>query len=164
MKIADNCVVFMNYTLTDDQGQIIDSSVERGPMPYLHGHNNIVPGLEKELAGLSVGEKINVEVAPEDGYGPIVPEAIQTFPVDAFEGIEEEIQPGMQFQAQGPEGQIQVITIKEVNEEGIVVDGNHPLAGETLHFEVEIAEVREATAEELEHGHPHSGEEDSCDH
>lgn len=163
MKIADNSVVFMNYTLKDDQGQIIDSSSERGAMPYLHGHNNIVPGLEKELTGLAVGDKTNVAVAPEEGYGPVVPEAIQTFPVDAFASIEEEIKPGMQFQAQGPEGQVQVITIKEVTDEGIVVDGNHPLAGQTLHFEVEIMEVREATEVELEHGHPHSGEGDSCE-
>lgn len=164
MKIADNCVVFMHYTLTDDQGQTIDTSAGREAMPYLHGANNIVPGLEKALDGLSAGETIQVSVPCEEGYGPVVPEAIQTIPVDAFSGIDEEIKPGMQFQANGPEGQIQVITIQEVREDGIVVDGNHPLAGQTLHFEVEITDVREATEVELEHGHPHAGDGDSCGH
>lgn len=158
MKIADNCVVFMHYTLTDEQGQTIDSSTGRPPLPYLHGGNNIVPGLEKALTGLQAGETIQVTVAPEEAYGPVVPEAIQTVPPHVFEGIEE-VRPGMQFQAEGPEGQVQVITIKEVLDDGIVVDGNHPLAGQTLNFDVEITEVREATDEELEHGHPHVGDD-----
>nr|MEE4269847.1 peptidylprolyl isomerase [Candidatus Krumholzibacteria bacterium] len=160
MQIADKCVVFMHYTLTDDQGQTIDSSEGRDAMPYLHGGNNIVPGLEKALTGLSAGEKIEVNVPCEEGYGPIVPEAIQTVPVEAFAQVEGGVEPGMQFQINGPEGQVQVITIKEVTEEGIVVDGNHPLAGQTLHFAVEIAEVREATEVELEHGHPHMPDSD----
>lgn len=163
MKIADNCVVFMNYTLTDDDGKTIDSNVGGDPMPYLHGCNNIVPGLEKALAGIEVGGTVTVAVQPEDGYGPVVPEAIQTIPKDAFGDIED-IQPGMQFQAQGPEGQVQVITIKEVTDEGILVDGNHPLAGQVLNFDVEIMEIREATAEELEHGHPHLEDGESCEH
>lgn len=163
MKIADNCVVFMHYTLTNDDGVTIDSSAGGEPLPYLHGRQNIVPGLENALTGLEAGETTKVVVQPEEGYGPIVPEAIQTIPVDAFEGVDE-IQPGMQFQAQGPQGQVQVITIKEVNDDGILVDGNHPLAGQVLNFDVEIAEVREATAEELEHGHPHSGDGESCGH
>ena len=163
MKITDNCVVFMHYTLTDDQGQTIDSSVGGEPMPYLHGCQNIVPGLEKALTGLESGASVKVAVQPEDGYGPLIPEAIQTFPVDVFEGVEE-IQPGMQFQAEGPDGQVQVITIKEVLDDGIVVDGNHPLAGMVLNFEVDITEVREATAEELEHGHPHEDHGDCCEH
>ena len=154
MKIADNCVVFMHYTLTDEQGQTIDTSSDGDPLPYLHGCNNIVPGLEKALTGLEAGANVQVSVPPEEGYGPVIPEAIQTIPVDAFAGIEE-IKPGMQFQTQGPEGQVQVVTIREVNDEGIVVDGNHPLAGQVLNFTIEITEVREATAEELEHGHPH---------
>jgi FKBP-type peptidyl-prolyl cis-trans isomerase SlyD len=163
MIIADKSVVFMHYTLTDDQGQTIDTSAGREPMPYLHGANNIVPGLEKALTGKSAGETVKVSVPCEEGYGPVVPEAIQTIPVDAFAGVEEEIKPGMQFQANGPEGQVQVITIQEVRDDGIVVDGNHPLAGKTLHFEVEVTEVREATEVELEHGHPHM-EGGSCEH
>lgn len=163
MKIADNCVVFMNYTLTDDEGKTIDTNVGGEPMPYLHGCNNIVPGLEKELNGLEKGAAVNVSVQPEDGYGPVIPEAIATFDKEAFGDIEA-IEPGMQFQAEGPEGQIQIITVKEITEEGILVDGNHPLAGQVLNFEVEIMDVREATAEELEHGHPHLEDGESCDH
>ena len=163
MKIADNCVVFMNYTLKDDEGQTLDSNVDSEPMPYLHGGNNIVPGLEKALIGLETGGTATVAVQPEEGYGPVIPEAIQTVPKEAFGEIEE-VKPGMQFQAQGPEGQVQVITIKDVTDEGILVDGNHPLAGQVLNFEVEIMEVREATAEELEHGHPHLGDGESCEH
>lgn len=154
MKISDNCVVSMHYTLKGDDGQVIDSSRERGPLPYLHGASNIVPGLEKALTGLTTGETAQVEVQPEDGYGPVFPEAIQTIPREAFGEIET-IEPGMQFQAQGPEGQVQVITVKEVKEDGILVDGNHPLAGQVLHFDVEITDVREATEEEQAHGHPH---------
>ncbi len=161
MKIADNCVVSMHYTLTNEEGQTIDSSRQGDPLPYLHGANNIVPGLEKELTGMSAGETAQVKVQPEEAYGPVFPEAIQTIPREAFGEIEE-IQPGMQFQAQGPEGQVQVITVKEVQEDGIVVDGNHPLAGQVLNFDIEIMDVREATEEERAHGHPHAG--DHCDH
>ena len=163
MKITDNCVVFMNYTLKDDQGTTIDTNVGGEPMPYLHGGGNIVPGLESELTGLEVGASVEVAVLPEDAYGPIIPEAIATFDKEAFGDIEK-IEPGMQFQAEGPEGQIQIITVKEVTDEGVLVDGNHPLAGQVLNFEVEIMEVREATAEELEHGHPHLEDGESCDH
>ena len=163
MKIADNCVVFMNYTLTDDEGKTIDSNVGGDPMPYLPGGNNIVSGLEKALTGLKTGETVNVAVQPDEGYGPVIPEAIQTIDKDAF-GDMDDIQAGMQFQAQGPEGQIQIITIKEVTDDGILVDGNHPLAGQVLNFEVEIMEVREATGEELEHGHPHLEDGESCEH
>ena len=163
MKIADNCVVFMHYTLTDDAGQTIDSSQDREPLPYLHGGNNIVEGLEKALTDLETGAKIKVSVQPEEGYGPVHPEAIQVIPKEAFQGAED-VQPGMQFQAQGPEGQIQVITVKEITDEGYLCDGNHPLAGQVLNFEVEIMEVRAATEEELQHGHPHVGEGESCGH
>lgn len=163
MKITDNCVVFMHYTLTDDQGQTLDSSTGREPLPYLHGGNNIVPGLEKALTGLEEGATVQVAVPCEEGYGPVVPEAIQTVPHEVFSELGE-IQPGMQFQAEGPHGEVQVITIREVLDDGIVVDGNHPLAGQTLNFEVEITEVRAATAEELEHGHPHVAGGDGCCH
>jgi len=163
MKITDKCVVFMNYTLTDDNGATIDTNVGGEPMPYLHGGSNIVPGLEKELTGLEKGASVKVAVQPEDGYGPVIPEAIATFDKSAFGEIED-IQPGMQFQAQGPEGQIQIITVKDITDEGILVDGNHPLAGQVLNFEVEIMDVREATAEELEHGHPHLEDGENCEH
>lgn len=154
MKIADKCVVHIHYTLKNDQGETLDSSEGREPLPYLHGANNIVPGLEKALDGQEAGAKLDVTVPCEEGYGPVIPEAIQTVPREAFQGVDD-IQPGMQFQAQSPEGQVQVITVKDVTDEGILVDGNHPLAGQTLNFAIEVAEVREATEQELEHGHPH---------
>ncbi len=163
MKIADKCVVSMHYTLTDDDGQTIDTSRGNDPMPYLHGGNNIVPGLETALTDQEVGATITVSVQPEEAYGPVIPEAIATIPKDAFGEIED-IQPGMQFQANGPDGQVQVITVKEIQEDGILVDGNHPLAGKVLNFDVEIMDIREATAEELEHGHPHMGDGGSCEH
>ncbi len=162
MKIADKCVVHIHYTLKNDQGETLDSSEGREPLPYLHGASNIVPGLEKALTGQEAGAQLDVTVSPEEGYGPVFPEAIQTVPREAFQGVDD-IQPGMQFQAQGPEGQVQVITVKEITDEGIVVDGNHPLAGQNLNFSVEVAEVREATEEEMEHGHPHMPGH-SCDH
>jgi len=160
MNIAEGCIVFIHYTLKDEQGQTIDSSAGNQPLPYLHGHNNIVPGLENALNGGKTGDKIKVTVAPEDGYGPVIPEAIQTFPLEAFENVEE-IKPGMQFHAEGHEGQVQVLTVQEVNEDTIVIDNNHPMAGKVLNFEVEIMEVREATAEELAQGHPQTDDEEN---
>jgi FKBP-type peptidyl-prolyl cis-trans isomerase SlyD len=161
MIIAEGSIVFIHYTLSDEQGQTIDSSVGGQPLPYLHGHHNIVPGLENALGGGKAGDRIKVTVAPEDGYGQIIPEAIQTFPLDAFENVDE-IQPGMQFHAEGPDGQVQVLTVKEVNAETIVIDNNHPMAGKVLNFDVEITAVREATATELEQGHPQTEKEESC--
>ena len=128
MKIAENCIVFMQYTLTDEQGQIIDGSKEGQAMPYLHGHGNIVPGLEKALEGLSAGESTKVTVNPEEGYGLVDPQAVQLFALEAFENIDE-IKPGMQFHAEGPEGQVQVITVRDIREDGVLIDRNHPLAG-----------------------------------
>ncbi len=157
MKITDNCIVFMHYTLKDDQGQVIDSSTGKQPMPYLHGHGNIVPGLEKALTDLEMGETTKVTVSPEEGYGQVDPQAVQLFALEAFENIDE-IKPGMQFHAEGPEGQVQVITVREIREDGVLIDRNHPLAGKTLNFEVEITEVRKATEGELEHKHPHTSD------
>lgn len=157
MKIVQDSIVFMHYTLADDQGQVIDSSAGGQPMPYLHGHGNIVPGLEKALEGMEQGESTKVSIAPEEGYGLVDPQAVQLFALEAFENIDE-IKPGMQFHAEGPEGQVQVITVREIREDGVLIDRNHPLAGKTLNFEVEITEVREATAGELEHGHPHTSD------
>ncbi len=157
MKITDNCIVFIQYKLTDEQGQVIDASTDGQPMPYLHGHGNIVPGLEKALIGLEKGETTKVTVSPEEGYGMVDPGAVQLFALESFENIEE-IKPGMQFHAEGPEGQVQVITVREIREDGVLIDRNHPLAGKILNFEVEITDVREASEGELEHGHPHTTE------
>lgn len=153
MQISPNKVVSIHYTLKNDAGDVLDTSSGREPLAYLHGSGNIIPGLEKALEGKSSGEKMNVSIAPEEGYGERHEGLIQDVPRDAFQGVED-IQPGMQFHAQGPSGPM-VVTVKEVGDNTVKVDGNHPLAGETLHFDVEVTDVREATAEEQEHGHVH---------
>jgi FKBP-type peptidyl-prolyl cis-trans isomerase SlyD len=154
VNISEKCVVTFHYTLTNSDGEEMDSSAGRDPMKYLHGASNIVPGLEKELEGKSAGDTLKVEVQPEEGYGQVNPQMIQTVPRSAFEGVED-IKPGMQFQAQGPGGESQHITVKDVSDDGITVDGNHPLAGQVLHFDVTIKDVREASEEELSHDHAH---------
>ena len=154
MQIADNAVVAIHYTLTDDAGTTLDTSRERDePLAYIHGHGNIIPGLENALLGKQAGDALKVTVAPEDGYGERHEGLIQKVPSNAFEGVDE-LHPGMQFQAQTDAGP-RLFTITEVDGEEVTVDGNHPLAGTTLHFDVEITEVREASAEELSHGHVH---------
>lgn len=154
MQIADRSVALFHYTLTNEGGDVIDSSRERDePLAYLHGAGNIVPGLEKAMVGREVGDSFKVSVEPQEGYGPRHEEMMQTVPRNAFQGVEE-VKPGMQFQANGPQGQV-LVTVVEANDEEVKVDGNHPLAGQTLNFDVEVTEVREATEEELTHGHVH---------
>jgi FKBP-type peptidyl-prolyl cis-trans isomerase SlyD len=154
MNIANNCVVAFHYTLTDDAGTEIDSSKGQEPLAYLHGQGGIIPGLERELTGKTIGDEMKVTVQPADGYGELNPELIQPVPREAFQGVDQ-IDVGMQFQAQGQGGQMQMVVVKEVTDETVTVDANHPLAGQVLHFDVSIAEVREASEEELEHGHVH---------
>jgi FKBP-type peptidyl-prolyl cis-trans isomerase SlyD len=153
MQIAHNTVAAFHYTLTDDNGQVVDSSEGREPLTYLHATGQIVPGLEKQMEGRSVGDKFNADVSPEEGYGVHHDELIQEVPRDSFQGVDD-IQPGMQFQGRGPQGEINV-TVTKVEGNTVYIDGNHPLAGQTLHFAVEVIDVRAATAEELEHGHVH---------
>ena len=153
MKIAEKHVVTLNYTLKDNDDNIIDQS-EDGSFCYLHGASNIIPGLENALTGKSSGDELSVSVAPEEGYGPRDDARIQEVPRDAFPP-EPEIEPGMQFNAEGPDGQAVMVTIAKVEGGTITVDGNHPLAGVTLNFDVTIADIRDASAEELEHGHVH---------
>ena len=154
MQIANDLVVAVHYTLTNAAGDTLDSSVERGePLAYLHGHGNIIPGLENALLGKAAGDKLNVEVQPEEGYGERHEQLIQQVPRSAFEGVDH-LEPGMQFQADTGAG-VRLFTITQVADEEVTIDGNHPLAGEVLTFAVEITDVREASAEELEHGHVH---------
>lgn len=153
MQIAERTVASFHYTLTDDAGQVIDSSAGREPLAYLHGQGQIVPGLEKQMEGRQVGDKFDAHVTPEEGYGVRHPELVQEVPREAFQGVAD-IQPGMQFQGQGPQGVINV-TVTRVEDGKVHIDGNHPLAGKTLHFAIEVADVREASAEELQHGHVH---------
>jgi FKBP-type peptidyl-prolyl cis-trans isomerase SlyD len=150
--IAKDQVVSFHYTLTDEQGTVIDKSEDQ-PLVYLHGASNIIPGLENALVGKVVGDKLTVTVQPADGYGEYQPEMVQDVPRNLFQGVDN-IEIGMQFQAQADDG-MQVVTVKDVTDEAVIVDGNHPLAGKTLNFDVEIVEIRDASAEELQHGHAH---------
>jgi FKBP-type peptidyl-prolyl cis-trans isomerase SlyD len=153
MTIAKDKVVSIDYTLTGQGGQVIDTSQGRGPLLYLHGAGNIIPGLESELEGKAQGDKLNVVVPPEKGYGAKDPRLVQKVPRTAFAGVQE-INKGMQFQAQTQAGPT-VISVVEVQGDEITIDANHPLAGETLNFDVTIVGIRDATSEELTHGHVH---------
>lgn len=154
LLIGDNLVVSMHYKLTDDDGNVLDSSEGGEAMSYLHGAGNIITGLEKALVGKVENDTLDVRVEPEEAYGVVVPELIQTIDKAAFAGVEQ-LEPGMAFEAQGSEGQVQRIIIKKVDGDEVTIDGNHPLAGVTLNFAVQIVAVREATQEEIEHGHVH---------
>lgn len=159
MQISDNKVASIHYTLTDQAGEVVDSSQGAEPLTYLQGFGNIIPGLEEALNGKSAGDSLEVTVPPEKGYGPVVEEMVQAVPRDAFQGVEE-LEVGMRFQAQTASGPVAVV-VTEVADETVTVDGNHPLAGKTLNFAVEVVEVRDATADEIQHGHVHGP---SCDH
>ena len=153
MQIADKMVVTIDYTLKDDNGTVLDSSTE-GNFVYMHGANNIIPGLENALAGKSAGDEVEVSVSPDEGYGERNDSMIQAVPRDMFDS-EQEIQVGMQFHAESPEGEMIVVTVTDVEGDDITVDGNHPLAGVNLNFGVKVIDIREATEEEIEHGHVH---------
>ena len=153
MQVQNDHVVSIDYTLKNDAGEVMDTSEQNGPLAYLHGHHNIIPGLEKALDDKSVGDSFTVSIEPAEAYGERDERMIQTVPRSMFQGVDE-IEPGMRFQAQ-TEGGVTVVTIKEVNGDEITLDGNHELAGETLHFDVEVKDVRPASEEEIEHGHVH---------
>ncbi len=153
MQIADKMVVTIDYTLKDDNGTVLDNSTE-GKFAYMHGANNIIPGLENALAGKSAGDEVDVSVSPAEGYGERNDSMIQAVPRDMFDS-EQEIQVGMQFHAESPEGEMIVVTVTEVEGDDVTVDGNHPLAGVNLNFDVKIIDIREASEEEIEHGHVH---------
>lgn len=160
MEIQHNSVVGMHYTLKNDDGEVIDSSEGGSPLVFIQGHGNIIHGLESALAGLKVGDSREVVVEPVDGYGEYDDELVQEVPRSAFEGIDT-LEVGMQFHADTEDG-IVPITVMEISDDVITVDGNHELAGERLHFSVTIDSIREATAEELAHGHIHGEDDDHC--
>ncbi len=153
MQIEVQKVVTLNYTLTDNEGTVIDESRDSS-FAYLHGASNIIPGLENALTGKKSGDSLSVSVAPDDGYGERDAARTQSVPKNMFPE-DAEIEPGMQFHAQGPDEETIVVTVTEVEDETVTVDGNHPLAGVELNFAVEIIEVRDALQEEIEHGHVH---------
>lgn len=152
-QVAENKVVLIHYTLTVD-GQVVDSSDGGDPLPYLHGHDNIVPGLENALSGTETGKKVQVSVDPSEGYGQPSGTAPQGVPRDAFPE-DAPVQPGMQFFVQDQGGNPAPIWIAKVEGETVFITQDHPLAGKTLEFDVEVVSIREATSEELQHGHPH---------
>lgn len=153
MKIAEKLVVTLNYTLTDNDGEIIDQALD-GSFVYLHGAQNIIPGLEKALADKSVGDKITIKIPPEEGYGLRDESRIEEVPRNMFPE-DHEVGPGMVFHAEGPNGEMITVTVIEVTEETVKIDSNHALAGIDLNFDVEVIGIREAEAVEIEHGHVH---------
>jgi FKBP-type peptidyl-prolyl cis-trans isomerase SlyD len=154
MQIGPNSVVSIHYELSNDAGEILDASAEGEPLVYLHGAQNIIPGLEKELAGKKVGDALKVKVQPEEGYGIKQPELIQQVPRNAFPDSDK-LEVGMRFTAESDNGHISVV-ITELTDAMATVDGNHPLAGVVLNFDVSIADIREASEEEVAHGHVHT--------
>jgi FKBP-type peptidyl-prolyl cis-trans isomerase SlyD len=153
MQVAADKVVVIHYTLKNAAGQVLDSSEGGDPLAYIHGSGNIIPGLEEALEGKVAGDRLNVSIAPDKAYGMHSAELVQQVPKRAFQGVGQ-VQEGMRFTAQTEHGPRQVVVTRVIGDM-VTVDGNHPLAGQTLNFDVEIAEVRDASQEELEHGHVH---------
>ena len=159
MQVADNTAVSIHYTLTNDQGEVLDSSDGGDALVYLHGSGNIISGLEAALLGKKVGDKFNVRIEPENAYGVISEDMVQVISKDMFEGVDH-IEVGMQFHADVSHGP-GIVTVVNIDGDNVTIDGNHPLAGEALTFDVEIVGVRAATKEELDHGHIHGA---GCHH
>ena len=153
MKIAKHKVVTIDYTLTGDDGNVIDQSQD-GSFAYLHGASNIIPGLESALTDKAAGDTLQVSVVPEDAYGLRNESLTQVVPRSAF-ATTDDVQVGGRFRAQAPDGQELVVTVVDVDGENVTLDGNHPLAGQKLNFDVKILDVREASQEEIDHGHVH---------
>jgi FKBP-type peptidyl-prolyl cis-trans isomerase SlyD len=154
MQIANDMAVLIHYKVASESGEVLDSSEGDEPLAYIQGQGDIVPGLEQALLGKSAGDRVQVTVEPKLGYGEREDSKIQTVPRDAFES-DNDIQPGMRFQAESDDGDV-IVTVTKVTSEEITIDANHPLAGQTLNFDVEVISVRRCTDEELAHGHIHS--------
>jgi len=153
MQVADNMAVSIHYTLTNDKGEVLDSSIGDEALVYLHGEGNIISGLEQALNGKAVGDKFNVRLAAADAYGEFMEDRVQVISRAMFDGVEE-LEVGMQFQADVSDGP-GIVTITSIEGDDVTIDGNHPLAGEPLTFAVEVVAIRAATEEELDHGHVH---------
>ncbi len=159
MQIADNMAVSIHYTLTNDDGEVLDSSIDDEALVYLHGEGNIISGLEKALHGKAIGDKFNVRIAAEDAYGEFMEDRVQVISRAMFDGVDN-LEIGMQFQADVSDGP-GVVTIIKIEGDDVTIDGNHPLAGLPLTFDVEVVAIRAATEEELDHGHVHGA---GCHH
>lgn len=153
MHVAKDKVVTIDYTLTGAGGEVLDTSQGGEPLSYLHGAGAMIPGLETALEGKAAGEALKTSVPPDQAYGQKDPSLVQPVPRERFSGVPD-IRPGMQFTAQGPSGS-RVVTVVAVDDNNVTVDANHPLAGRTLNFDVTVVGVRDATSEELSHGHAH---------
>lgn len=151
MQIGENTVASIDYTLTDGDGQVLDTSQGREPLTYLHGVGNLIPGLEAALKGHAAGAHLDVTVAPADAYGERDERLVQQIPRAAFDGADH-VEPGMQFEATGSNGETRLITITAIEGDDVTVDANHPLAGQALNFSVNVVDVRAATPEEIEAG------------
>ena len=159
MQVADNTAVSIHYTLTNDEGEVLDSSIGDDALVFLQGSGNIISGLEKAMVGKVAGDKFNVRIAAEEAYGELMDDMIQVISRDMFEGVDD-IEVGMQFHADVSFG-TGVVTVVSIDEENVTIDGNHPLAGVALTFDVEVIDVRAATEEEATHGHIHGA---GCHH
>ncbi len=162
MKVAKDLVVSLAYQVRTEDGVLVDESPVSAPLDYLHGHGSLISGLENALDGHEVGDKFDVAVGANDAYGQYDENLVQRVPKDVFMGVDE-LQVGMRFLAETDQGPVPV-EITEVEDDHVVVDGNHMLAGQNLKFNVEVVAIREATAEELEHGHVHGAHGHDHDH
>lgn len=157
MQVADKTVVTFDYTLARPDGSQLESSRDGGePVSYLHGAANIIPGLERALAGKAAGDRVQVTVAPEEGYGPRREDMKQRIPAKYLGGAKN-LRPGMQVPLQLEHG-TQLVTVLKVGKFSVDIDANHPLAGQTLCFDIEIKAVRAATDDEVAHGHAHGAD------
>ena len=154
MLIALNRVVRFSYILTDDKAQVLDRSIDGEPLAYLHGGGAIIPGLEAALEGKRAGESLQVRIAAADAYGECDDELVQSVPREMFEG-DDAVKVGTHFETSDDDGETRVVTVTGVDADNVTVDGNHPLAGIPLNFAVTIVDVRDASSEELAHGHAH---------
>jgi FKBP-type peptidyl-prolyl cis-trans isomerase SlyD len=155
LTVTDDVVVSLDYTLRLDDGEVIDTSVDQAPLKFLQGRGQIIPGLEQALYGMGVGDEKDVVVAPADGYGEQDPDAFQEVPRDIFPS-DMTLTQGMRLRMRDSSGQVFEASVADIRPDNVLLDFNHPLAGETLHFQVKISDLRPATSEEAAHGHVHT--------
>ena len=156
MNISKGKVVSIHYALNDAAGEVLESSEGQAPLEYLHGHGNIIAGLEKALDGKAAGDKLKAVIPPEDGYGIRDETQVKELPLSSFQS-QDEVAVGAQFQAETSQGP-RLATVTKMDDKNVTVDLNHPLADQTLNFDIDVVDVREATEEELSHGHAHGPE------